>query len=193
MAPNVPDSPSREQRRGTRLTRMWSGGGAFVVIGALLVWFFVTAPNGGWLNGTARQTPSPSTGVLANQGAGESQAGKNEAITPRQNSAVGSGQNSSGEAAQIEQSATPLQLTDAQRQQIRNYFAGHPGDRLQSVDFSIAIGAAIPQQIGLQKLPPQISSTIGGYQGDDYLIVGDQPILVDPDARRVVAIIPNIG
>ncbi|MBO0717988.1 MAG: DUF1236 domain-containing protein, partial [Rhizobiales bacterium] len=158
----------------------------------VLIWAFVTAPNG-QLAGSTRQGPSPSTGVLANQGAGESQAGKSEAVTPRQNPAVGSGQNSSGEAAEIEQSATPLKLTDAQREQVRSYFAGKPADRVQSVDFSVAIGAAVPQQVQLQKLPSEISSVIGGYQGDDYVLVGDQLVIVDASARRVIAIVPNIG
>ncbi len=190
MAPNVPDLPRREQRRGTRMAMMWGAGAAIVLFAAVLVWAFVT---NGQLGGTTRQRPSPTTGVLANQGAGESQAGKNQAVTPRQNPAGGSGQSSSGEAAQIEQSATPLQLTDAQREQIRTYFSGKASDRRQSVDFSLAIGAAVPQQVELQKLPPQISSALGGYQGDDYLIVGDQLVIVDPSARRVVAIVPSIG
>lgn len=86
-----------------------------------------------------------------------------------------------------------MQLTDAQREQIRTYFSGKASDRRQSVDFSLAIGAAVPQQVELQKLPPQISSVLGGYQGDDYLIVGDQLVIIDPSARRVVAIVPNIG
>jgi hypothetical protein len=142
--------------------------------------------------GLLHPVPSPSTGVLSNQGAGESQAGKNEDVMPRQNPAVGSGQNSSGEA-DIEKSATPLKLTDAQREQIRSYFAGKSANRLQSVDFSVAIGAAVPHKVELQRLPPQISSVIGGYQSDDYLIVGDQLVIVDRSARRVVAIVPNIG
>ena len=171
---------------------VWGVGAALVMFAAVLVWAFATAPNG-QLGGTTRPTASPSTGVLANQGAGESQVGKNEAVTPRQSPTVGSGRSSSGEAAEIEQSAKPLQLTDAQRQQICAYFAGQPSDRLQGVDFSIAIGGAVPLQIALQKLPLRISSAIGGYQGDDYLIVGDRLIIVDPNARRVVAIIPNIG
>jgi len=130
---------------------VWGVGAALVMFAAVLVWAFATAPNG-QLGGTTRPTASPSTGVLANQGAGESQVGKNEAVTPPQSPTVGSGRSSSGEAAEIEQSAKPLQLTDAQRQQICAYFAG-----------------------------------------DDYLIVGDRLIIVDPNARRVVAIIPNIG
>jgi hypothetical protein len=34
---------------------------------------------------------------------------------------------------------------------------------------------------------------IGGYQGDDYVLVGDQLVIVDPNPRRVVAIVPNVG
>jgi Protein of unknown function (DUF1236) len=192
MARKVPDLPRRQQRRGTGQTMMWGIGTALALFAAVLVWVFVTAPNG-QLGGSARQRPSPSTGVLANQNAGESQAGKSNTVTPRQNPNSGSGQNSSGEAAQIEQSATPLKLTDAQREQIRSYFSGKSASRLQQADFSVAIGAAVPQQVELQKLPGEVSSLIGGYQGDDYVLVGDQLVIVDPIARRVVAIILDIG
>lgn len=82
---------------------------------------------------------------------------------------------------------------ESQREQIRAYFAGKPADQAQSVNFSVAIGAAVPQQVELQRLPSQISSLIGGYQGDDYLLVGDQLVIIDPSARRVVAIVRGIG
>jgi Protein of unknown function (DUF1236) len=191
MARNVPDISRRERRGGARRALTRGVRIAIVCFSATLVWPFVTAPDA--QVDTTRPVPSPSTGVLSNQGAGESQAGKNKDVTPRQNPAVGSGQNSSGEAADIEKSATPLKLTDAQREQIRSYFASKSANRLQRVDFSVAIGAAVPQKVKLQKLPAQISSVIGGYQGDDYLIVGDQLLIVDQSARRVVAIVPNIG
>ena len=108
---------------------------------------------------------------------------------PRQNSTVGSGQN----AAQIEQTETPLKLSEAQRQQILQYFASKPGQRMQSANFSLAIGAAVPQEVPLQKLPPEISSAMGAYQGNDYVLVGDQLVIVDPTARRVVALVPQIS
>lgn len=163
---------------------------SIAALAATLVWPFVTVSHA---QDTTRPVPSPSTGVLSNQGAGESQAGKNKDVTPRQNPTVRSGQNSSGEAADIQKSATPLQLSDAQREQIRAYFRGKSANRLKSVDFSVAIGAAVPQKVQLQKLPSEVSSVIGGYQGDDYLVVGDQLVIVDASARRVVAIIPNVG
>ena len=111
---------------------------------------------------------------------------------PRQNSTVGSGQNASGETARIERTATPLQLSDAQRQQIRQYFASQPGQRMQSANFSLAVGAVVPQDVPLQKLPPEILSTLGGYQGSDYVLVGDQLVIVDPTGR-VVALVPQIN
>src|SRR6266566_448148 len=177
-----------QERRGARQLMMWGWLGLAVVLFVVLVW--VTAPNGP--SGTT-SPPPPSNGMLANQGSGESQAGKNNNVMPRQNSTVGSGQNASGEAAQIEQTPTPLKLSEAQRQQIRQYFASKPGQRMQSANFSLAVGAAVPQEVPLQKLPPEISSAMGAYQGHDYVIVGDQLVIVDPTARRVVALVPQIS
>jgi len=179
-----------QERRGARQLMMWGWLGLAVVLFVVLVW--VTAPNGP-PGTTSRPQPSPSNGMLANQGSGESQAGKNNNVMPRQNSTVGSGQNASGEAAQIEQTPTPLKLSEAQRQQIRQYFASKPGQRMQSANFSLAVGAAVPQEVPLQKLPPEISSAMGAYQGNDYVIVGDQLVIVDPTARRVVALVPQIS
>jgi hypothetical protein len=34
---------------------------------------------------------------------------------------------------------------------------------------------------------------MGGYHGDEYVLVGNQLVIVDAGARRVVAIVPNIG
>lgn len=64
---------------------------------------------------------------------------------------------------------------------------------MQSANFSLVIGTAVPQDVPLQKLPPEMSSATGGYQGDDYVLVGDQLVIVDPSARRVVALVPNVS
>jgi hypothetical protein len=64
---------------------------------------------------------------------------------------------------------------------------------VQSANFSLSIGAAVPQDVPLQKLPPEMSSAMGGYQGDDYVLVGDKLVIVDPSARRVIALVPNVS
>ena len=136
---------------------------------------------------------SGTTGPRSNQGSGQSTAAKHNAVTPEPSATGGSGQASSGEAKQIEQSAKPLKLTDAQRQQVRSYFAGKTADRTPTADFTLSIGAAVPKKTRLGKLPPEVSSAIGGYKGDEYIIVVNQLVIIDHSARRVVAIVPDIG
>ncbi len=182
-----------EQRRSTRNVFLWGGGGVLLVLCAVfLVWAFVFVPQGGpGRNGEAHS--SASTGVMSNEGAAQSTAAKNNAVTPQTNEASGTGQNSPAAAAQIEGSGGPLKLSQQQRQQIHDFFANQKGDRANNVNFSLAIGAAVPQDVQLQNLPPQVSSALGGYNADQYVIVGDQLVIVDPNARRVVAIVPGIG
>jgi hypothetical protein len=137
------------------------------------------------------QGSSSPTAPKSNQGAGESNAAKHNAILPEKSLTGGGGQSSSGEAAQIEQSAGPLKLGAAQRQQIKSYFAQKQSSRLNKVDFSLSVGAAVPRQIALHKLPAAITSALGGFQGDDYVLVGHQLVVVDDNSRRVVAIVPG--
>jgi Protein of unknown function (DUF1236) len=136
---------------------------------------------------------SGTTGPRSNQGAGQSTTAKHNAVTPEPSATGGPGQESSGEAKQIEQSAKPLKLTDAQRQQIRSYFAGKAADRAPTANFTLSIGAAVPKETRLEKLPPEVSSAMGGHKGDEYIIIGNQLVIVDQSARRVVAIVPDIG
>jgi hypothetical protein len=189
----VDDVSPSEQRRSTRHVFLWGGTGLFLVICAvILVWVFVFVPQGGpGRNGEPHAAGS--TGQMSNEGSGQSTAAKNNAVTPQTNQNVGTGQNAPGAAAQIEQTAGPLKLTDQQRQQIRDYFAKQKAERTGSVNFTLAIGSAVPQGVQLQALPAQVSSALGGYKADRYIIVGTQLVIVDPNARRVVAIVPDIG
>ncbi len=190
MTYDHPSDPSpRQERRGTG--RLMLGGVAVCVIAiiACVVWFL--EPNSPFQVGANH--PPAYTAPRANQGAGESAVAKNNSLLPEQSQTGGNGQSSSGDAAQIEQSAQPLKLSDAQRQKIQSIFSGKQSQRLQTANFTLSIGAAVPQQVALNKLPPEVASTIGGYQGDDYVLVGNQLVIVDSTSRRVVAIIPEIG
>lgn len=182
-----------ELRRSTRRTYLgWAVGGSLLVLAAVLIWAFVFIPRGEW-GLTERQTNTGPTGQLANQRSGESVAAKNDAVVPQTSRTVGAGQNSPAAATQIEQSAAPLQLSRQQRAKIHSYFAIGKADRVDSADFSLSIGAAVPQQVQLQKLPAAVSSAMGGYRGDEYILVRNQLVIVDPNARRVVAVVPDAG
>lgn len=187
------DFSQREQRRSTRQVFLWGGGGVLLIICAVIVvWAYVYVPAGPPGRVGNPQSPAATNG-LSNQVSGQSTAAKNNAVTPQTSNTVGAGQNSPAAAAQIEQTAEPLKLTDQQRQKIRSYFAANKADHAQSVDFTLGVGAAVPQQVQLQKLPPDVAAALGGYKADQYIIVGDQLVIVDPNARRIVAIVPGIG
>lgn len=187
-------SQARERAEEQRGTGRFMLGGAIVAVVAFvacLVWLFAIVPYNG-LAGRAHG-PTAATGALANQASGQSIAAKNDQVMPEPSATGGGGQGSSGNAAQIERSAAPLKLSDSQRQQIDSYFAGDAGNRIQQADFGLSIGAAVPAEVVLRKLPENVSSAMGGYHGDDYVIVGKQLVIVDAAARRIVAIVPNIG
>ena len=61
------------------------------------------------------------------------------------------------------------------------------------MNFSIAVGAAVPRQAELHKLPSALTDILQGYTGDQYIRVRDQLVIVDGKARRIVAIIPNMA
>jgi hypothetical protein len=112
-----------------------------VCFAAMLAWPFVTSPDA-QLDCT-RPVSSHSTGVLSNQGAGESHAGKRRRH--------GSGQNSSGEAADIEKKRDPVKVHGC---------TARANSRL--LCRQICPPAAMPRKAELQKLPAEISSAIGG-------------------------------
>ncbi len=79
-----------------------------------------------------------------------------------------------------------------QRGAINTYFSRRPELRRDSVDFSIAIGAAVPRQAQLQRIPTELSGVIPEYADDSYILVGDQMVVVEfPSRRIVVAIVPT--
>ena len=50
----------------------------------------------------------------------------------------------------------------------------------------MSVGAAVPQQVPLKQIPTDLASALNGFQGDDYVLVGNQLVIVDAAVRRVV-------
>jgi hypothetical protein len=124
-----------------------------------------------------------STEPRSNQGSGESAAGKNDSST---------GKEEGERAREIMQTQRPLALSQEQRRKIQDFVASRPGEKAGSVNFSLTIGAAVPRQAQLSDLPRDLTDTLQGYNGDQYVIVKDQFVIVDKESRRVIAIVPLI-
>jgi hypothetical protein len=126
------------------------------------------------------QAPTPSSPRFQ-QPSGQSAAGKNETTT---------GKSEGERAREITGSAEPLKLTDEQRRRIGDALRNAP--TLDTVDMSLTVGAAVPRQIELRDLPTEVADVLHGYNGDKYLLVRDQLVVVDTQARRIVALVPGV-
>lgn len=126
-------------------------------------------------------------GVQADQRAGESRAGRNATATD-----ATSAPTEGARQRQIQGTAQPLQLNAEQREKIRSYIASHQEGRLENADVTLMVGGGVPQQIPLADLPVELADALHGYTGDKYIVVRDKMAIVDPEVRRIVAVIPDV-
>jgi hypothetical protein len=123
------------------------------------------------------------------QTSGESIAGRSQNMPPNQASDR-SDTNESGQRAQAltqtEKSGQPVSAS--QVQQIQDYFASNPPNQTRT-NFSVSVGASVPRQIGTQPLPPELIDIMQKYRGDEYVMLNNQMIVVEPKSRRIVAIV----
>lgn len=179
---------TREQRRGTRSLMLGGAILAAILLVVVVVWPLVIENQLGTPSGGADVSATPdltaSRGVPA-QRAAESTAGKSNP--------AGQEDGSGGRARQIRETSQPLQLSEDQRQQLKQIIAKQNAPREDKVDFEVMIGSAVPKQAQLQDIPPEVTQLMNGYWGDQYLIAGDSMIIVDQHSRRVVAIVPGVA
>lgn len=180
----VKDMTPREEQRGTGAMFVWTSVVVIAIGVGLLVWFFVPgfsqsnkpnlAANGARSNETkgmsvaAQQTqPLPLT---TPQSTAPATVGRNEKLTA---------------------SATPnVDLTPDQVNAIKSYVAQHGDQRVNNVNFTMTVGAAVPQSAPLHAIPPQLGRALSSFQNDQYIVVGNQFLIVEKDTRRIVAIVP---
>jgi len=130
-----------------------------------------------------------------NQKSGQSVAARQGPVVPKTDpSTAGRPQNANENAREIVQAAAPLHLSDEQRQKIMALIAATPDPvRINNQPFTVSIGAAVPQQVPLKQIPTEMASLLHAFQGDNYVLVGSQLVIVDASVRRVVAIIPEVA
>jgi len=66
-------------------------------------------------------------------------------------------------------------------------------ERTQDVRFTVAVGAAVPQQAGARPLPEALKQKVPSGNGMNYILAADRLILVDGRTQRIVAIVPGMG
>jgi hypothetical protein len=68
-----------------------------------------------------------------------------------------------------------------------------PSARPQNVNVNIGVGAALPSDIELAPLPPDIVDIVPEYRDYDYVVANDEIVIVQPSTRNVVEVINTGG
>jgi outer membrane biosynthesis protein TonB len=124
--------------------------------------------------GSAAQAPEKATGS-SRQTAGQSPS---QRAAP--NAATPEGSKSGA--------STPL--STEQHARIRDTLRGEKVKRLNNVQFSISVGEAVPRSVHFYRLPARIVRDVPQYRGYNYIMVGDDILILDPRTHRIVAVIP---
>ena len=81
-------------------------------------------------------------------------------------------------------------LSSTQRSEFRQSITRTNVRAVNNVNFSVNVGTAIPRSVSLHPLPPAILSVVPAYRGLQFILVGDDIVIIDPDTYEIVDIIP---
>src|ERR1700730_1659960 len=82
-------------------------------------------------------------------------------------------------------SGPPAALSTEQHAKIRDTLRVEKSERLTSVPFSTKVGEAVPGTVHLYVLPVSIMEYAPQYRGYEYIMVGDEILIVDPPTLRI--------
>jgi hypothetical protein len=84
-----------------------------------------------------------------------------------------------------------VQISEDQRSQIKTIIGRSNGPRLgNNVNFDVRVGTRVPRDVHFVTLPEEIVRIVPQYRGFDYVLVGDEIVIIDPQTLEIVAVIP---
>jgi hypothetical protein len=85
---------------------------------------------------------------------------------------------------------TSVQLSQDQRSRITAVIGKTSSTRASTnVNFNVTVGANVPRDVHVEVLPADVVQIVPQYEGFDYIVVGDQILIVDPASMEIVAVI----
>jgi hypothetical protein len=151
------------------------------------------------------QTSTPQRGAASEHGMEQKKAQEEREPTQKgaqsettKGETTKSGVSQSGKAQGSQQNAgkapsgagAKVQLSQSQRTRIHSILGKSEAASVRTnVNFNIAVGVAIPRDVHVEVLPEDVVEVVPQYEGYDYIIVGDQILIIDPDSDEIVAII----
>ena len=58
-----------------------------------------------------------------------------------------------------------------------------------NIRFNISVGARVPRDVHIAVLPEDVVEIVPQYEGFDYVMVGDEILIIDPNSLDIIAVI----
>jgi uncharacterized protein DUF1236 len=94
-----------------------------------------------------------------------------------------------GSAQKGSESFAAVPMSTEQNVRFRENMKGEKAERLTGVPFSISIGDEVPRSVHYYRLPARVVEYAPQYRDFDYILVGDDILILDPRTHRIVAVI----
>jgi hypothetical protein len=95
-------------------------------------------------------------------------------------------------AAASAQSPAPIgpgDLSLEQQNKVGEILTRDAGTSVTGGRFSLAVGNAVPSEVQLRPVPATAAVVIPQFQGRSYVVVEEQIAVVDPQTRKILAVI----
>lgn len=87
------------------------------------------------------------------------------------------------------QAGAGAKLSTEQRTKITTVIKSQHVQPLNNVNFSISIGTRVPRGVSFHPLPAEVVTVYPEWRGYEFVLVGDQIVVIDPRTLEIVAVI----
>ena len=140
------------------------------------------------------QTPSRSMDKDSKPGAATGKSDANGASKTDQNAQSPSSPKSTQSTTEQKSTTTgqgaagSAKMTTEQRTKISSVIKEQKVERV-NLNVSVSVGTRIPAEVRLHPLPQQVIVIYPEWRGYDYILVGDQIVIINPRTHEIVAVI----
>jgi hypothetical protein len=89
----------------------------------------------------------------------------------------------------VGQAGAGAKLSTEQRTKITTVIKGEHIAPVEHVNFSISVGTRVPRDVTFHPLPAEVVSIYPEWRGYEFILVGDQIVVIDPRSFEIVAVL----
>src|SRR5215813_5964257 len=131
-------------------------------------------------SGGAQRESNPANGGVNNKSRTES----NPAAAPSNRSSSEHDRATTGQGA-----GGSAKLTTEQRTKISSVIRSQKVERVNNLNVSISVGTRIPTSVHVHQLPQEVIVIYPEWRGYDYILVGEQIVIISPRTHEIVAVL----